>query len=183
MSKSRRLAVASAFVLVPLLAGCGGSTVSDVKAAASSLASVAQSAASQAASAASQIASAAASSSPSDSSGSGGDSSAPADSGSPAATAGSLCAAVAELKKMPDQPKASDVATLKQTAADIRASAPAEVAQGAASYATILESLAASLEAGSNGKDIGMAQAIAKGMGKDPAQITAFILYVTKTCK
>jgi type II secretory pathway pseudopilin PulG len=175
MSTARRLAAASLIAVVPLLAACGGasSTVSQA-------ASAVQSAASQAASAASSAAAAAGSESPTPAD----SSSTPAtESSSPAAAAGSLCSAVDELKSMSDKPTAKDVDVLKQAAADIKANAPAEVAKGAASYAVILEALAASLENNKTGAGAGMAAAIAQGMSKDPKDITTFITYVATNCK
>lgn len=175
MSTARRFAAASLIVAVPFLIACGGaaSTVSQGV-------SAAQSAASQAASIASSAAAANASDTPTPAASSP-ESSAPATASSPAPAAGSLCDAVGELKNMSDKPSSKDVDTLKQAAADIRADAPAEVAKGAASYAVILEALAASLENNQTGANMGAA--IAKGMTKDPKDITAFITYVATTCK
>ena len=84
---------------------------------------------------------------------------------------------------MSDKPSSQDVDALRQAAADIKANAPAEVSKGAASYAVILEALAASLESKATGANAGMAAAIAQGMSKDPKDITAFITYVATTCK
>ncbi len=169
MSTARRCAAASLIVAVPLLTACGGaaSTVSQGVSAAQSAASVGSSAA--AVNASDTPTPAASSPEPS---------APPTDSASPAA--GSLCDAVGELKNMSDKPSSIDVDTLKQAAADIRANAPAEVAKGAASYAVILEALAASLENNQTGAHMGAA--IAKGMTKDPKDITAFITYVASTC-
>ena len=173
MSTARRCAAASLIVAVPLLTACGGaaSTVSQGV-------SAAQSAASQAASIGSSAAAVNASDTPTPAASSPEPSAPPTDSASPAA--GSLCDAVGELKNMSDKPSSTDVDTLKQAAADIKANAPAEVAKGAASYAVILEALAASLENNQTGANMGAA--IAKGMTKDPKDITAFITYVASTC-
>jgi hypothetical protein len=176
MSTAHRLAAVAALVLtVPVLSACGGgSTVQQA-------ASAVQSAASQAASAASSAASAAGES-PSETPSST-DSSPSADDTAPAAGAASLCAAIDELKNMGDTPKTGDASALHKAAADIRDNAPAEVAEGAKAYSTIIELVATELEAGKLKATDGLSQAVAEGVGKDPKQITAFILYVTKNCK
>jgi hypothetical protein len=176
MSRSRLLSAASLMLAVPLLAACGGGSSAVTQAA-----SAAQSVASQAASAASSAAGESPSETPSETPTT--DSSpAPSDSATVAPAAKDLCAAVDELKNMGDTPKADDAKALHQAAADIAATAPAEVADGAKAYAAIIEFVATELDSGSVKAGSGLSQAVAQGMGKDPKAITNFILYVSKNC-
>jgi hypothetical protein len=171
MSRTRLLSAAALVATLPLIAACGGST------AVTQAASAAQSVASQAASAASAAAGESPSETPTSTS------SSPVASDSPAAPAAKdLCAAVDELKNMGDTPKADDAKALHQAAADIAATAPAEVAEGAKAYAAIIELVATELESGSVTATSGLGAAVAQGMGKDPKQITNFILYISKNC-
>ena len=168
MIRTRAVALVSLVVVLPLLSACGGSGA--VSAAASNV----QSAASQAASVAASAASAASSSEPADtrspsvSSSSGG-----------VASAADYCGAFFAMQKVAGKgDTAAAVATFRQSAADMRTYAPAEIADSAKAYADILDTVATAIE----GHQAKATSTLVKELGANPKVVTDVSTYVAKNC-
>ena len=168
MIRTRAVALVSLVVVLPLLSACGGSG------AVSTAASNVQSAASQAASVAASAASAASSSEPADTS-----SPSVSSSSGGVASAADYCGAFFAMQKVAGKgDTAAAVATFRQSAADMRTYAPAEIADSAKAYADILDTVATAIE----GHEAKATSTLVKELGANPKVVTDVSTYVAKNC-
>jgi hypothetical protein len=186
-TRTRRLTACVALAAVPLLAACSSS---NPVAAGASAAQGAIAAASSAAAVASSAAAAAAGDTPSPTpsdpsaasiSTSPADSSSPADSTPAPDGAKAMCDSLKELGNAKTQSPADQAALFHKVAGDIRSSAPAAVAKGAASYATVLDAVGTAVGGGTT-STVAMQQAMGaalQGSGKD---VSTFLLWTASHC-